>query len=154
MVSISGPIVNVLGAAFTGLVQVALVGSAEQGIGTLVTKQVVSNGTLTLELEPNTGVSYYSVLFTADSGPAWVEKWIVPDTESTVTPASLVIGSTRTRPSVLAGDINLASDSKILFGADGVTGSWRVTRSGDDLVFQRYESDVWVTKTTMTALGS
>lgn len=43
-----------------------------------------------------------------------------------------------------------------LFSAYGfmeaeVEGSWRLTRSGDDLVFQRYESSSWITKSTISA---
>lgn len=55
----------------------------------------------------------------------------------------------------LTGNFKLALDSVQLFGEAGVVGSWRITRSTNDLVFQRLETvgeeDVWVTKSTIAA---
>jgi len=37
------------------------------------------------------------------------------------------------------------------FGDSGTDGSWRITRSGNDLVIQRRVSGSWVTKSTISA---
>jgi hypothetical protein len=52
----------------------------------------------------------------------------------------------------LTADLNLASTSYVYLGASGTDGSWRIGRSSNDLVFQRRESSVWVTKFTTTAV--
>ena len=46
-------------------------------------------------------------------------------------------------------DIDTASDKAFYFGGKTTDGSWRITRDGDNLVFQRRESSSWVTKNTL-----
>ena len=47
-------------------------------------------------------------------------------------------------------EVHLKSDGVTYFGDSGTNGSWRITRSGDNLVFQRLESGTWTTKDTIT----
>jgi hypothetical protein len=42
-------------------------------------------------------------------------------------------------------------DPSFYLGQSDINGSWRITRSGDDLVMQRLESGVWTTKSTISA---
>jgi hypothetical protein len=51
-----------------------------------------------------------------------------------------------------AGDVALAADSILLFGADATDGSWRITRSGNDLLIQRFDTNTWTTKQTIAAV--
>jgi hypothetical protein len=51
----------------------------------------------------------------------------------------------------LAGDIIASDTSNIYLGPSGTDGSWRMVRSGNNLVFQRRESGSWVTKSTISA---
>ena len=51
----------------------------------------------------------------------------------------------------LVGDIVGAAASNIYLGPSGTDGSWRMVRSGNDLVFQRRESGTWTTKSTISA---
>lgn len=44
-----------------------------------------------------------------------------------------------------------ASTTVVYLGAAGTDGSWSMSRSGNNLIFQRRESGVWVTKGTITA---
>lgn len=44
----------------------------------------------------------------------------------------------------------IGSTNYVYFGAEGTDGSWRIGRSGNNLVFERRESGSWVTKQTMT----
>ena len=48
--------------------------------------------------------------------------------------------------------IGAASDVIYYFGDAGTDGSWRITRSGDDLQFDRRESGSWVNKGSFTAV--
>lgn len=52
-------------------------------------------------------------------------------------------------------DPAIAADDGFYFGAVDTVGSWRIIRSGDDLVIQRLETvaetDTWVTKSTIAA---
>ncbi len=50
------------------------------------------------------------------------------------------------------GDVQVGSANGLLFGGATTEGSWRGIRSGDDLVFQRYETGTWVTKGTITSV--
>lgn len=44
----------------------------------------------------------------------------------------------------------VALDGAFYFGEKGTNGSWRLIRSGDNLVVQRLEVGSWVTKSTFT----
>ena len=48
-------------------------------------------------------------------------------------------------------DIVLPATGAVYLGAADTDGSWRIVRSGSDLVFQRRESGSWVTKGTILA---
>ncbi len=48
------------------------------------------------------------------------------------------------------GDINTTSTNAFYFGDSVTEGSWRIIRSGNSLVFQRFESSVWVDKSAIT----
>ena len=50
-----------------------------------------------------------------------------------------------------ATDIQTASDKAFYFGDKTTEGSWRLIRSGNNLVIERYESAAWVTKSTISA---
>jgi len=49
------------------------------------------------------------------------------------------------------GSATVNSDGKLYFGDYDTDGSWRITRSGNNLVLQRRESGSWVTKQTISA---
>jgi hypothetical protein len=46
-------------------------------------------------------------------------------------------------------DVCVESDKAFYLGDKDTDGSWRITRSGDNLVMQQRESSVWVTKSTI-----
>jgi hypothetical protein len=48
-------------------------------------------------------------------------------------------------------NLGLTSSGAFYFGNDKTDGTWRIIRSGDDLLFQRRESGNWVTKSTISA---
>lgn len=50
----------------------------------------------------------------------------------------------------VGGDIETGDANAFYFGDPTTDGTWRIMRSGNNLVFQRLESGVWVTKTAMT----
>ncbi len=52
---------------------------------------------------------------------------------------------------VYAKDIILKSTGIIYFGDPTTEGSWKKIRVGNDIVFYRYESSVWVEKGRVTA---
>jgi len=45
----------------------------------------------------------------------------------------------------------LSSSGVLYFGASGTDGTWRLTRSGNDLIFSRRESGAYVQKAAITA---
>jgi len=47
-----------------------------------------------------------------------------------------------------ADAIQFSSDGYALFGPPNTEGSWRFKLDGSNLVFERYESGVWVAKET------
>ena len=49
------------------------------------------------------------------------------------------------------GGAKLPSTDALYFGDKDTDGSWRIIRSGNNLVFQRRESGSWVTKSTISA---
>ena len=49
------------------------------------------------------------------------------------------------------GNIKIGSSDAFYLGDANTDGSWRFTRSGNNLVFQRRESSTWVTKSTISA---
>jgi len=48
------------------------------------------------------------------------------------------------------GDIKIPTANAFYFGAIDTDGSWRIIKSGNDLVFERRESSIWVEKGSMT----
>lgn len=46
--------------------------------------------------------------------------------------------------------LELASDEAVYFGDRNTNGSWRIIRSGNNLLIQRLETSVWTTKDTIT----
>jgi len=48
-------------------------------------------------------------------------------------------------------EVHLISTGIIYLGDSSTDGSWRMVRSGNDLVFQRRESSTWTTKDTISA---
>jgi len=48
-------------------------------------------------------------------------------------------------------EVEIDSDKSYYIGPDGSDGSWRFRVNGDDLVFERRESSVWVEKGKMVA---
>lgn len=50
----------------------------------------------------------------------------------------------------LTGDLVLGGANATYFGGKTTANSWRIIRSGNNLVVQRYESSVWTTKGTFT----
>lgn len=66
-----------------------------------------------------------------------------------LTPVAFILGNKRL---ILTddGDLSLADNGNLGLGDPETNGSWRITREGDNLVFQRRESDTWVTKKTVT----
>jgi hypothetical protein len=75
---------------------------------------------------------------------------VYPSTDNVI---DLGQAAKRFKSAYLSGDVNVDSDSYHYFGASNVDGSWRIGRSGDDLVHQRRESGEWVTKDTIAAAG-
>lgn len=49
------------------------------------------------------------------------------------------------------GDVETTSTGAFYFGDAATNGSWRIVRSGNNLVLERRESGAWVTKTTIEA---
>lgn len=49
------------------------------------------------------------------------------------------------------GAVRIGDDDYYYFGDMDTDGSWRVGRSGTDLIYQRLEAAVWVTKQTIAA---
>jgi hypothetical protein len=47
--------------------------------------------------------------------------------------------------------VHLISTGVIYLGDSSTDGSWRIVRSGNDLVIQRLESSTWTTKSTISA---
>jgi len=45
----------------------------------------------------------------------------------------------------------LSSTGGLYFGNIDTEGSWRIIRSGNNLVIQRYETGSWTTKSTISA---
>jgi len=48
-------------------------------------------------------------------------------------------------------EIHLISTGIIYLGDSSTDGSWRMVRSGNNLIFQRLESSTWTTKDTISA---
>ena len=65
---------------------------------------------------------------------------------------SVAIGNNHTTATStldVAGDIETGSSDAFYFGDPSTDGTWRIKRSGNNLVFERRESGSWVTKTSM-----
>lgn len=52
---------------------------------------------------------------------------------------------------ILFDKIELGATEALYFGKNDTNGSWRLIRSGNDLVIQRREMGSWVTKSTISA---
>jgi hypothetical protein len=50
----------------------------------------------------------------------------------------------------ISGDLALDASNALYFGPADTDGSWRIVRSGNNLVFERRELGVWNTKDTIT----
>lgn len=48
-------------------------------------------------------------------------------------------------------NIEVGADQPFYFGNKDTDGSWRIVRSGDDLVIQRLVLGTWMTKSTISA---
>ena len=68
------------------------------------------------------------------------------NTTTTLSPA-LTLDNDKTMTTY--ADEIMASTAYKYFGASGTNGSWRIGRSGDNLVFERREAGSWVTKLTV-----
>ena len=68
-------------------------------------------------------------------------------------PAMIINGDGNTPSSTLdiVGDVEIGSENAYLMGDPTANGSWRITRSGNNLVIQRRENGTWVTKQTISA---
>lgn len=75
-----------------------------------------------------------------------IDFYTTPVTTET---AALAMRINNTKALTLYGDAELPSTAGVHFGGLTTAGSWRIERDGDNLVFQRYESSVWVTKLTI-----
>jgi hypothetical protein len=60
-----------------------------------------------------------------------------------------VNGTIKTTKVLSSGDAEVASTGAFYFGDPATNGSWRIIRSGNNLVFECREVGVWVTKSTM-----
>jgi hypothetical protein len=52
---------------------------------------------------------------------------------------------------VATADVDIASDKAFYLGSPGTDGTWRINRSGNNLILERRESGSYVTKQTITA---
>lgn len=50
----------------------------------------------------------------------------------------------------VAGDIEIGSENAFYFGDPSTDGTWRIMRNGNNIVFQRRESDSWVSKSAIS----
>jgi len=81
--------------------------------------------------------------------PSNITEVNIPATTQATSPTSAAV--------VTAGGIGVAKDavlsatSAIYLGDAATDGTWRYVRSGNDLLFQRREAGVWVTKLTIAA---
>lgn len=64
---------------------------------------------------------------------------------------TVTIGNSNITDNYFTGDIETTSTGAFYMGDQNTDGSWRIVRSGNDLVMERRESGVWVTKQTITA---
>jgi hypothetical protein len=80
-----------------------------------------------------------------------VHLWFNSTADSYIIPGGELGIGTRTPTSKLDvnGDIEVGSGNEFYFGDPNTDGSWRINRSGNNLVFQRRESGSWVTKDTI-----
>jgi len=69
------------------------------------------------------------------------EVWTTPN-DSTTASVSLRVGQDKTLTAY--GDITLPPTSAVYLGDKTTTGTWRMIRSGDDLVFERYNGANWI----------
>ena len=61
------------------------------------------------------------------------------------------IGFDTTVDLILSANLEVGSSDGLYFGDQSTDGSWRIIRSGNDLVIERRESSSWVTKSTISA---
>lgn len=63
----------------------------------------------------------------------------------------VTLGNTSTADFEVGGSIQMSGAANALYFGDPTTeGSWRIIRSGNNIVHQRLESSTWVTKQTIT----
>jgi hypothetical protein len=70
-------------------------------------------------------------------------------TANTTTTLSAALTLDNNKTMTTYADEIMASTAYKYFGASGTNGSWRIGRSGDNLVFERREAGSWVTKLTV-----
>lgn len=75
---------------------------------------------------------------------------IVPDTLSSTSEIKEFFTRLISRKPQLE-EVHLISTGVIYIGDSSTDGSWRIVRSGNDLVIQRLESSTWTTKSTISA---
>ena len=49
------------------------------------------------------------------------------------------------------GNLSIPAATALTFGAVATDGSWQIVRSGNNLLIQRYDTNTWVTKSTISA---
>ena len=86
----------------------------------------------------HSGIQIQRVKTTSNTIPE--SSWVIAEGDAVVDATHSVIGSVRVR-----------STDAYLFGPDATVGSWRIIRSGDDLVLERYDVDAWVPKEIFSA---
>jgi hypothetical protein len=76
---------------------------------------------------------------------------LTPNGDSWLNGGNVGIGTVNPSSTLdVEGDIEIGSGNAFYLGDPESEGSWRITRNGNNLVFQRRESGSWVTKEKMT----
>jgi len=76
-------------------------------------------------------------------------KLVFSTVSNTTTTLSAALTLDNDKTMTTYADEIMASTAYKYFGASGTNGSWRIGRSGDNLVFERREAGSWVTKLTV-----
>ena len=86
-------------------------------------------------------------------GSSWIAVTAIDAQDITFTPTGTIAATNiQTAIAEVNSEKNILNASSYLYLGDASTnGTWRIGRSGDDLIFQRMESDSWVTKHTISA---
>ena len=93
----------------------------------------------------NIGIGYLATVSSGDLTNA-----IAIGYNSSVTASNTIqLGNSSITDVKTSGNIQTTSDKAFYFGDPTVDGTWRIVRSGDNLVYERRESGSWVTKLSM-----